>query len=142
MRAFSPRETNWGLFLGLVAVAAVVLLPYVQTAMFGFLSWDDDINTYANPWLLAAQWWRFWLQPYTGLYIPVPYTIWTTIHLVSGHPSLFHMANIVLHAINTALVVVMVRRVLLKDPGDVQVEERRGVFFDDAAWESDKLQRS
>ena len=135
MRAFSPRETNWGLFLGLVAVAAVVLLPYVQTAMFGFLSWDDDINTYANPWLLAAQWWRFWLQPYTGLYIPVPYTIWTTIHLVSGHPSLFHMANIVLHAINTALVVVMVRRVLLKDPG---VEDHRsglmaalvgGLFF-------------
>ncbi len=122
MRAGSPRDTNRGLLLGLVAAAVVAVLPYVQTATFGFLSWDDDIHIYANPWLLAAQWWRFWLQPYTGLYVPVPYTIWTMIHLVSPHPSMFHMANIVMHAINTALVVVLVRRVLMKGPG---VESRR-----------------
>lgn len=97
------------------AMLAIVLLavaPYLQTLGFSFLAWDDDRNVYANPWLLSGHWWQFWTQPYYGLYVPLPYTLWAFLRLFSDQPSLFHAANVVLHALNTALVVLVIRRLL------------------------------
>ena len=115
----------WGLFVCLIAL--VVFLPALRFPFFPF--WDDDIHVHSNPHLANLSWgsiWTFWSAPYQQLYIPLTYSVWAGLAALSrwwdGQPiavgalnaAWFHGANIVVHAISTALVFVLLRRTTRK----------------------------
>lgn len=53
----------------------------------------------------------FWIEGYMGLYIPLTYSVWTVLYKLSSYPAIFHFANILLHAANSALVYLLLRRI-------------------------------
>ena len=115
----------WGALACLVTL--IVFLPALRFPFFPF--WDDDIHVHANP-LIAHLGWSsiaaFWSGPWQQLYIPLTYSAWAGLAAVSrwwsGLPAAsgalnaawFHGANVVVHAISTALVFVLLRRVAEK----------------------------
>jgi len=111
----------WGLLVCLVAL--IVFLPALRFPFFPF--WDDDIHVHANPHLATLSWsgiWAFWSGPYQQLYIPLTYSAWAGLAAISrwwdGQPitagalnaAWFHGANVLVHAVSTALVFVLLRR--------------------------------
>jgi len=111
----------WGLFICLVTL--IVFLPALRFPFFPF--WDDDIHVHANPHLANLSWasiWAFWSGPWQQLYIPLTYSTWAGLAALSrwwdGQPvatgalnaAWFHGANIVAHAISTALAYMLLRR--------------------------------
>ena len=87
----------------LALLTAAVLLVFGQTIGFEFLQWDDDINVTENPHLVpgAGGVAHFWTNPYAGLYVPLPYTVfWAEARLsraIGGEddpdPRIFHAGN-------------------------------------------------
>ena len=111
----------WGLLVCLLAL--IVFLPALRFPFFPF--WDDDIHVHANPHLATLSWSgirAFWSGPYQQLYIPLTYSAWAGLAAMSrwwdGLPitagalnaAWFHGANVVMHAVSTALVFVLLRR--------------------------------
>ena len=111
----------WGLLVSLVVL--IVFLPALRFPFFPF--WDDDIHVHANPHLATLSWsgvWAFWSGPYQQLYIPLTYSAWAGLAALSrwwdGQPitagalnaAWFHGANVIAHAISTALVFILLRR--------------------------------
>ncbi len=94
----------------LVASVLAVFVP-VTFHSFGFLTWDDFPNVATNPRFNPTTLhniWLFWRRPYLSMYIPLTYTLWGLMAIAAektpdaaGHldPSLFHLANFVLHII-------------------------------------------
>jgi len=105
--------------LGLILLT---LLTFSPTLSHDFVGWDDGPNISTNPDFnppTFAGLARYWKEPYLGLYAPVTYTAWaglaTLAQLDPGphdqlNPFFFHAANIILHALNVALVYALVRR--------------------------------
>ena len=77
-----------------------------------FVLWDDPVNVSENPYLHPVTFdhiLAFWQAPYSQLYIPLTYTVWSVMaavsRWVSAHPlgqgpldpQLFHSLNLVLH---------------------------------------------
>lgn len=90
---------------------------------FHFLSYDDSLNIYENPYvtnLSAANLLRFWQAPFAQLYIPVTYSAWSFLAGLSRlffapppdqvAPFFFHTTNLILHLGNTLLVLTLVQR--------------------------------
>ena len=111
----------WGFFVCLITL--IVFLPALRFPFFPF--WDDDIHVHANPHLASLSWasiWAFWSGPWQQLYIPLTYSTWAGLAALSrwwdGQPvtagalnaAWFHGANIVVHAVSTALAYVLLRR--------------------------------
>lgn len=112
------------------AVAIFLLVGLVFAPLLGaeFLLWDDNINTYRNPWYLPLSWentGRFWVETYNKTYRPLVHTAWAAIAWVSysaeplkvpGDGStqfearVFHGVNLFLHAFNGVLVWRLCRR--------------------------------
>jgi hypothetical protein len=89
----------------LIAPCLIGGLLYLGLLNAPFLSWDDDKNIPLNPYYLHTGWWRLWLEPYFGVYVPVVSTIWAALFKVgSGSAEPFRVFNAVAHALNTALV--------------------------------------
>ena len=108
LRAWLPA------LLVLVAVAAV----FGRTVEFGFTDWDDDTNIYRNPGVVAPSWDAlagFWTAPYANLYVPLVYTTFMAEawlgRVLTGDlaPSLFHLTNVVLHALSALAVLRLLR---------------------------------
>lgn len=84
---------------------------------YNFLLWDDRQNIYENPFvenLTFRNILHFWKEPYLGLYIPLTYNVWTIEAFFAGKystpgnlfllkPSIFHIANLTIHILNTLL---------------------------------------
>ncbi|MBI3891363.1 MAG: tetratricopeptide repeat protein [Candidatus Wallbacteria bacterium] len=103
--------------MAMVLVAAV-LLTFGRTATFDFVQLDDRVNVSQNLLLnppTAGRLALFWTEPYEHLYIPVTYTFWAAIALMApmtqqehgarvldARP--FHLANLLLHSLNTLVV--------------------------------------
>ncbi len=84
---------------------ALIAITYLQSFNFEFLWWDDRENIFDNYFLQNFNWTYFWENSYYGLYIPIPYTIWTFLwKLVPNQPSWFHLLNVAVHFINCILV--------------------------------------
>lgn len=90
---------------------------------FHFLSYDDALNIYENPYvvhLTPSNLLHFWQAPFAQLYIPLTYTTWSLLAGVSrlffpgseGQivPYLFHSANLLLHLANVLLVYALAKR--------------------------------
>jgi tetratricopeptide (TPR) repeat protein len=108
----------------LVAVAVV----YSRVLSSGFVSFDDDIHVYANPFLNPPTFEsvaKLWQAAYQELYIPLAYTIFAAVaafaqipshvdssvgHAVSVDPTAFHGVSIAFHLANAWLCFFLARR--------------------------------
>lgn len=106
------------LLLGIAAISV-----FYSVCNYEFLDWDDGINISENPFLNPTSLQNvlyFWQNQYEGFYIPLTYTVWAIVALVSQNtlpyspeaklePHLFHSANLILHILNVLLVFVILR---------------------------------
>lgn len=114
--------------LGIAVLSAACFLPALSG---GFLNWDDNLNFVENPhfrgsaagaihWALAST--------LFGHYIPVTRLSWALNRAVGGlNPWGYHLANLLVHAVNAVMVYLVARRLLAAAgaAGD-QAERRRG----------------
>ena len=121
-----------------VAVALLTFLVYGTALLNGFVNWDDDLYVYGNShirsldrtffaWACTDLSAGFW-HPITWLSYAVDYALW------GMNPLGYHLTAIILHALNTALVVALVIRLLDQSRGGEPVSwlrpfpEGRGVI--------------
>jgi Flp pilus assembly protein TadD len=114
-------------------IALVVVFVYHRVNGFDFVSWDDNVhvyhNTYYPPFTLHSLA-RFWKYPYESLYIPVSYMAYETLSFFARtagtnpsltscgepvNPHAFHDTNVILHAINSILVFLLIRKAVKSD---------------------------
>jgi tetratricopeptide (TPR) repeat protein len=104
-------------------VFVVVTLVFARVVQNGWLEYDDKYHVIDNPhfrvlgWSSVAEHWR---EPYGNLYIPVAYTVFALLGMltraVSGaetaqlSPLAFHVAQVVLHAVSGVLTLRLLRR--------------------------------
>jgi Flp pilus assembly protein TadD len=98
-----------------LAAALVAALVFARTAGFGFLVWDDDLHVAANPRLDPPTWdglRAFWAAPFQHLYVPLSYTLFSAeAWLTDGpQPWVYHAGSVALHALDAALVVLLLAR--------------------------------
>jgi tetratricopeptide (TPR) repeat protein len=112
-----------GLFLAAAIVSVFWLVQH-----HGFL-WDDRANIAENPVVASSslsEIGRLWTSPYKKLYIPLTYTVWAVIAKFSVlpapeggepqlDPTLFHLANVVVHWLSAIVVFTILRRLVKKD---------------------------
>ncbi len=105
--AAAERPSRAAFVMGMVLLVALVLGVYARTVGFGLTSWDDDVHLTANPRLAPtlASAAGFWAAPYSGLYIPLTYTVYAAeaalAEALAGDPldpRVFHAGCVVLHA--------------------------------------------
>lgn len=96
----------------------------------GFTEWDDPATLAQNPRLnppSISSVAYYWGHAERGLYTPATYLVWSVLAAAGQHglpngygstlkPSLFHTANVILHALNAVMVYAILRE-LLKKPG-------------------------
>lgn len=118
-------------------VTLAVFLPALRYPFFPY--WDDDIHVHANPHLARLSWDSilvFWSGPWQQLYIPLTYSAWAGLAVLSrwwdGQPLTegtlnavwFHGANVAVHAASVVLAFVLLRRTLAKfspEAGDKRI---------------------
>ena len=92
-------------------VALLTFLVYCPALLNGFVNWDDDLYVYGNPHILSLKpaffAWAFtdlsagFWHPLTWISYGVDYALWGL------NPLGYHLTAILLHALNTALVVLV-----------------------------------
>jgi len=108
----SRRQPHGGLkypnpYLPAVLAALATFIVYLPSIGFDFLNWDDPGYVTTNPYLGSLGTWVFtrtfmanW-HPLTMLSLYADHAIWGL------DPTGYHLTNVVLHAANTALVVLV-----------------------------------
>lgn len=102
--------------LGAAVVAAATLLVFSPSINGEFVDWDDDRNFQSNleyrglawtniRWMLTSATLGHWI-PVTWLTLGLDYVLW------GMEPAGYHLTNVVLHAVNAALVFLVARRLL------------------------------
>lgn len=96
--------------------ACLVLVVFARSVGFDFVNWDDGLNVYQNEYVTRTdgilQSWKDWRNP--GYY-PLYYaSLWTDWHAGGGRPWLFHLNNVLLHAISAVLVAFILTRVKVR----------------------------
>ena len=112
--------------LHLAILIGACLAAYSACLGHQFLGWDDTThileNALVNPPLFANLP-RVWAQATFGLYIPLTYSVWTLLAMLSNalleviHPAVFHGANLLVHIVNVLLVYRLIGRI-----GDLAAE--------------------
>jgi tetratricopeptide (TPR) repeat protein len=97
------RNARWVAYGALLALVFLVYIPVLRTG--GFI-WDDPQYITGNP--LLRTWpglLAIWIHPSAlPQYYPLVHiTFWIEYHLVGLHPLLYHIDNILLHAIAAVL---------------------------------------
>ncbi len=115
------RRLSWLLGAALLLVAFALCRGVLG---FGFLYLrDDDVNVVLNPHMGGLGWarlhWMFTDWSYVRRYMPLGWLGFSAVYEVAGlHPGPYHAAGLALYAANTALVYLLVLRVLrLFGPG-------------------------
>ncbi len=102
------RDALWAL-----ALFSVVLLVFAPTLGFQFVNWDDAVHVLENPYVRAPHLLdaAFWITPRVGYSIAVPELSWWLNWRLGGFaPFGYHAGNVLLHALNTALVLRLCQR--------------------------------
>ena len=110
------QRARLGKYYLAASIALLTFFVYLPALRNEFVNWDDDIYVYDNPHIrsLDAVFFRWaflgfhisnW-HPLTWMSHAIDYALWGLNPL--GH----HLTNIILHAINTGLVVVLVLKLL------------------------------
>ncbi len=98
-------------------IMAAVLIAYLPALRAGYI-WDDDLYLTKNVTLRdGAGLKRIWFEPgATPQYYPMVFSsFWIERRIWGAQPAGYHLTNVLLHAINAALVFAALRR--LKVPG-------------------------
>ena len=110
---------SWNRFIPIMLVVLVTLIVFGPVVGYQFLSYDDPVVVYKNPYLQKPSFdnfIRFWRYPYEGLYTPITYTVvaavtWfptllpgTTASAVTTDPRIFHCLNLLLHLLSVVVV--------------------------------------
>jgi len=99
---------------------AACLVVYGACLGHQFLGWDDSTHILENPLVnppLLANLPQLWTQATFSLYIPLTYSAWTLLALLSNdlldviHPAVFHGANLLVHIVNVLLVYRLIGRI-------------------------------
>ncbi|MDA8098719.1 MAG: tetratricopeptide repeat protein [Nitrospiraceae bacterium] len=111
-----PRQRTREYLLAAV-VAVVTLLVYLPALRNGFVLWDDDVFILGNAHLRHLDWaffrWAFTDIRASGNWMPVTWISYALDHALWGlRPAGFHLTNIVLHALNSGLIVLLAARLL------------------------------
>ncbi len=101
-------------------IALVVAAVFAPAIGNGFVNWDDDVNITGNPHFRGFSAthlkWMF-TTPRMGHYIPLTWLTLAADHAIWGmDPRGYHLTNVLLHAINAALVFLIARRLLRAYP--------------------------
>jgi len=96
--------------------AVVCLVIYWSMLGAGFLTWDDDLNITINRTILTGDFLEAWIRPHYGYYMPLTASAWI---LLSGNgpplnPLPYHLANLLLHFVNSLLVFNLLRLLLAR----------------------------
>ncbi|MFQ3610646.1 MAG: hypothetical protein SNJ72_04030, partial [Fimbriimonadales bacterium] len=107
-------RSNQLVWLGAGGVLAMVALLYLQTLQFGFV-WDDDQILYARPdYQTPTRWLEAVRQPLDfspNYFRPLALTsLLVQIWLWGDNPMPFHLANLLIHLVNTGLVMLLAGR--------------------------------
>jgi tetratricopeptide (TPR) repeat protein len=111
--------------IALVAVVLVTVLVYLPALGNGFVEWDDREYVFENLgirsidadsllWMFTGYHSANW-HPLTWLSLAFDYSVWGL------DPKGYHLTNIILHAINTLLVVIMARMLFVSATGKQQL---------------------
>src|SRR5438046_7687303 len=106
------RPKTVGGVLPALALALLVVAAYLPALHAGFI-WDDDAYVTANATLRTLDGLRrIWLEPgAVPQYYPVTFTsFWLEYRLWGLDPVGYHLVNVLLHALNAALVWRILRR--------------------------------
>ncbi len=102
----------------LIAVlsALITFLAYLPTLQNEFVGWDDDAYIFENPHILSINMaffrWAF-LSFYDGNWHPLTWLSHAIDYVIWGlNPMGHHLTNIILHAVNTPLVVLLAVRLI------------------------------
>lgn len=99
-----------------VLPALAAFLLFLPTLRFGFLTWDDYALVVGNP-LVTEHTFATLQQLFTTFdpqfYAPFTYLSFRIEHLLFGlNPMVFHATNVLLHAVNSVLVFLLLKRLL------------------------------
>ena len=113
-----------------LAVAVATAAAFVPTLSGSFLNWDDNVNFLDNPAYrgLGPEHLRWAFASVTfGHYIPLTRLTWNLNYVLGGmDPSGYHLANVLLHAVNAVLFYFVARRLLAAAVADGAQAGRRG----------------
>lgn len=107
----TPRARPTNLLL-ILALAVVTALAYTPVLRAGFV-WDDDFMVTQNPRLRSWQGLsEIWFSPGATLqYYPMTFTAWWVQYQLWGLAPLgYHVVNVLLHAANSAVLWLVLRR--------------------------------
>jgi tetratricopeptide (TPR) repeat protein len=95
------------ILLGFLVLALAVYLPATKASFI----WDDDAYVTENPLLRdGGGLWRIWSTTETPQYYPLVFTtFWVEYQIWGLHPAGYHVINIILHAMNAALIGLILR---------------------------------
>ena len=118
VRAPKASGIEWKYLLPVLAVTFAVFIPALGA---DFVNWDDPENLLENPYTAAFTWDNIVsiFHPERGRilgnYNPLPIFSFAMERALFGmNPTVFHLDNILLHLLNTALVFVLGRKLGLK----------------------------
>jgi protein O-mannosyl-transferase len=108
-------------------VAGVALLAYANAVPNGF-AFDDTEQILNNPWLTDIRYlgriftsnvWAFLPGQVSNYYRPLMHAVYLVLYQLFGpRPWPYHLLNVLLHAANSALVFVIVNRLLRRQEGE------------------------
>ena len=116
MTAVTRRPSPEAL-ISLVLLAAVCG-AFGRALQAGFVFWDDDVEIYANPHLKGITpetlRWMFFGTGYVVRYQPLTWLTWELVYEVFGrNPMGYHLASLLFHCMNTGLVFLLIRKLML-----------------------------
>ena len=107
---------NRGIFVAALITALITFAVYLPALRNGFVTWDDNEYVYNNLKIgnLDTEFvrWAF-TTPQVGMYSPLTLlSLGLDFFLWDLKPSGYHLTNVVLHVLNTFLVVLCIARIL------------------------------
>jgi len=114
-------------------VAALTLVLYLRALSCGFVNLDDPDYVVNNPLIrrlsfdtvVAA-----FTQAHVGWWMPLTWLSFAfDYHFWGLNPAGYHLTNILLHAVNAGLVVLIADRLLRKDPGGGEYSGESGWMY-------------
>jgi protein O-mannosyl-transferase len=122
----TARKLHWLALLLLFIVPFAVFSPALG---WGFTDFDDGRNIYENPHIASLSAanlkWMFTNVEYARRYLPFGWLAYAVDqHFFGLYPFTYHFGNLLLHAVNTVLVYVLLRRLLELGTGAVAFAAR------------------
>lgn len=109
--------------------AAAAIAPFLPALSYQFLNWDDPTYILNNPWIRS---WsignlaHIFTKPYFANFLPLHLVSYMVDYSLWGlRPFGYHLQSILFHAVNAALVLIVVRRML----GSAGVAFLAALFF-------------